>query len=109
MKIFKNLFSKKEPVVAPNSKESNDPWVNVINTNFDGENPKQGFMELEWNKAFIEFLRKHGYTGDSDEDLVDKWFTDLCKNIGGQLDEETKFVADANKLAPADKKRRKTR
>ena len=62
-------------------------------------------MELEWNKPFIEFLRKHNYSGVNDEEVVDKWFTDLCKNIGGQLDEEAKFVADADKLP---KKRKKS-
>jgi hypothetical protein len=97
---FKNLFGKK-PV---NPKESDEPWVNVVNTNFDGENPNQGFMELEWNKAFIVFLRKHGYEGATDEEVVDKWFTDLCKNIGGQMDEEAKFVADADKLPKRRKK-----
>jgi hypothetical protein len=40
----------------------------------------------------------------TDEEVVDKWFTDLCKNIGGQMDEENKFVADADKLP---KKRKK--
>ena len=104
MSLF-DIFKKKTAVNEPvNPKESNEPWVNVVNTEFDEGNPKQGFMELEWNKAFIEFLRKHSYTGNTDEELVDKWFTDLCKNIGGQLDEESKFVADADKLPP---KRRK--
>lgn len=99
--FFKNLFSKKEP----SGKEGNEPWVNVVNTNFDEGNPNQGFMELEWNKPFIDFLRKHGYEGATDEEVVDKWFTDLCKNIGGQLEEEAKFVADADKLP---KKRKKS-
>jgi hypothetical protein len=98
---LKNLFNKKEP----SGKEGSEPWVNVVNTNFDGENPNQGFMELEWNKPFIDFLRKHGYEGATDEEVVDKWFTDLCKNIGGQMEEEAKFVADADKLP---KKRKKS-
>lgn len=108
MNIFKNLFGKKKEPKQESSKESNEPWVNVVNTNFDEGNPKQGFMELEWNKAFIHFLREHGYTGNTDEELVDKWFTDLCKNIGAQLDEESKFIADADKLPPVPKKRRKS-
>ena len=99
---LKNLFGKKPEATG---KEGKEPWVNVVNTNFDEGNPNQGFMELEWNKPFIEFLRKHGYEGATDEEVVDKWFTDLCKNIGGQMDEEAKFVADADKLP---KKRKKT-
>jgi hypothetical protein len=98
---LKNLFGKKPEATG---KEGKEPWVNVVNTNFDEGNPNQGFMELEWNKPFIDFLRKHGYEGATDEEVVDKWFTDLCKNIGGQMDEEAKFVADADKLP---KKRKK--
>lgn len=96
---LKNLFKKPK-----NHKESDEPWVNVVNTDFDENNPRQGFMELEWNSAFIEFLKKHGYKGKNDEEIVDRWFTDLCKNIGAQLDEESKFVADADVLPKRKKK-----
>ena len=97
---LKNLFGKK-PV---NPKESNEPWVNVVNTNFDEGSPTQGFMELEWNAAFIKFLRENGFEGKTDEEVVDQWFTALCKNIGAQLDEEAKFVADASVLPKRRKK-----
>jgi len=98
---LKNLFGKK----PANPKESNEPWVNVVSTNFDEGSPTQGFMELEWNSAFIQFLKDNGYQGNSDEELVDQWFTALCKNIGAQMDEENKFVANADVLP---KRRKKT-
>lgn len=109
---MKNLFDffKKKPATAPterkpkNPKDSNEPWVNVVDTKFEEGNPKQGFMELEWNAAFIEFLKTHGYQGKTDEEIVDRWFTDLCKNIGAQMDEESKFVADADILPKRRKK-----
>ena len=105
MSLFDIFTKKKKTEPEPkHPRESDEPWVNVVNTEFDTGNPKQGFMELEWNKAFINFLREHGYTGNTDEDLVDKWFTDLCKNIGGQIDEESKFVADTAKLPKRRKK-----
>lgn len=97
---LKSLFRKK----PTDPKESNEPWVNVVNTDFDENNPRQGFMELEWNAAFIVFLKKHGYEGKNDEEIVDRWFTDLCKNIGAQMDEESKFVADADVLPKRRKK-----
>lgn len=93
--LIKNLFKGKQPA---NPKESNEPWVNVVSTNFDEGSPTQGFMELEWNAAFIQFLKTNGYQGKTDEELVDQWFTALCKNIGAQMDEENKFVADADIL-----------
>jgi hypothetical protein len=100
---LKNLFAKKEEP-GKNWKESKEPQVRVVNTDFDENNPRQGFMELEWNPAFITFLKEHNYQGNNEEEIVDKWFTDLCKNIGQQMDEESKFVADADVLP---KKRRK--
>lgn len=100
--LIKNLFGKKEQPTNP--KESKEPWVNVINTDFDEKNPRQGFMELEWNAAFIEFLKTHGYEGKTDEEIVDRWFTELCKNIGAQFDEESKFVANADVLPKRRKK-----
>lgn len=97
---IRNLLGKK----PKNAKESNEPWVNVVSTDFDENNPRQGFMELEWNQAFVQFLKKHGYEGKTEEDIVDRWFTDLCKNIGAQMDEEAKFVADADLLPKRRKK-----
>ena len=52
----------------------------------------------------FELLNRRIEKGMTEEEIVDKWFTDLCKNIGQQMDEESKFVADADLLP---KKRRK--
>ena len=107
---LKDLFGKKpEPVIKEKSepktgKNSKEPWVSVVDTKFDEGTPNQGFMELDWNKPFVEFLKQNGYEGATDEEIVEKWFTELCKNIGGQLEEESKFVADADKLPKRRKK-----
>ena len=57
------------------------PFVTVLNTNFDPDNPKKGYFELDWNQAFIDMLSKAGYSGVSDDEIVNKWFDDLCKGI----------------------------
>ena len=57
------------------------------------ENVRNGFFELDWNKYFIEQLRQDGYgfEGDTDEQIVDRWFRELCANVvvdgdyGGQI------------------------
>jgi len=38
------------------------------------------FLEMEWNDAFIEGLRDKGYSGLSDEEIVDMWWTNLNLN-----------------------------
>ena len=59
-----------------------DPWVAVLDTHVNMQNPRNGFFELDWNEYFIAMLRENGYTGAADEELVDQWFQDLCKEIG---------------------------
>ena len=71
-----------------------EPWVGVIETHVNKENVRNGFFELDWNTYFIEQLRQQGYgfEGDSEEDIVDRWFRELCANVvvdgdfGGAVD-----------------------
>tara|TARA_Y100000590_G_scaffold237348_1_gene267161 strand:+ start:1708 stop:2127 length:420 start_codon:yes stop_codon:yes gene_type:complete len=57
------------------------PFVTVLNTHFDPNNPKQGYFELDWNDSFITMLNKNGYSGITEDETVNKWFDDLCKGI----------------------------
>ena len=57
------------------------PFVTVLKTHFDPNNPKQGYFELDWNQTFIEMLNKNGYSGITEDETVNKWFDDLCKGI----------------------------
>ncbi len=60
-----------------------EPWVGVLNTHVNKENVRNGFFELDWNKYFIEKLRAEGYglEGDPEEEIVDRWFRELCANV----------------------------
>ena len=64
--------------------EKKEPWVTVLETHVNSENVRNGFFELDWNEYFIVQLRSNGYQGDSEEAIVDKWFQDLCRNIGAE-------------------------
>lgn len=61
-----------------------EPWVAVLDTHVDINNPRNGFFELDWNEHFILMLRQNGYVGGSDEAIVDLWFQDLCREIGNE-------------------------
>jgi hypothetical protein len=63
--------------------QRHEPWVAVIDTNIDNDNPKHGFFELDWNSYFIEMLIAHGYGFENDppEEIVDRWYRDLAMNI----------------------------
>jgi hypothetical protein len=50
----------------------------------DPENLHQGAFELDWNEKFISNLVRAGYQmkpADSDSDLVDRWFQNVCRHV----------------------------
>ena len=61
----------------------NEPWVGVLNTHVNKENVRNGFFELDWNDQFVLQLKQQGYgfDGDKDEEIVDRWFRELCANV----------------------------
>lgn len=98
---LKNKFKSKD--TAKSMRDSAEPWVNVIKAHVDPNNPKSGYFELEWNPAFVVFLRKNGYTGIAPEEIVDAWFTDLCRNVGQDGQATTDFIADSGRVATNEK------
>jgi len=61
-----------------------EPWVDVVSIEFaDPSNPGSGYFELDWNDAFVASLNKAGYSGRTDEAVVDMWFNDLCRGVIG--------------------------
>jgi len=60
-----------------------EPWVGVLNTHVNKDNIRNGFFELDWNQHFVLQLKQQGYgeDGDKDEEIVDRWFRELCANV----------------------------
>lgn len=60
-----------------------EPWVGVLNTHVNKDNVRNGFFELDWNDPFVLKLKQEGYgeDGDKDEEIVDRWFRELCANV----------------------------
>jgi hypothetical protein len=82
MKVKKTKNTKAK--TKKNSKKSEEPWVKVLNMNVNPENPRNGFFELDWNDEFVNMLTQHGYQGESQEEIVDRWFQTLCRTIGNE-------------------------
>lgn len=74
-KLQENAYQKKRAELK------GEPWICIVNSGFD---PAQGidgvFFEFDWNAQWIEFLRANGYSGRSDEQVIDEWFADVCRN-----------------------------
>ena len=50
----------------------NKPFV-AVKPNFDETDGDNFYLDIEFNEIFIEKLKKEGYTGDDDQEIVDQW------------------------------------
>jgi hypothetical protein len=82
IKFFKELFSGGSDVTTKEKATAkNQPFVNVVKINIDKNNPSEGYFELEWNQIFIRQLMDAGYSGESEEAIIDQWFSALCSSV----------------------------
>jgi hypothetical protein len=97
MGLFDRLLRKKRPEVKaePRPKKSEktekelatekgEPYVQILSMEIDPDNMQSGAFELDWNDKFVANLVRAGYQKDSkdtDSDIVDRWFTAVCRNI----------------------------
>jgi len=60
-----------------------EPWVSVLDTHINKDNIRNGFFELDWNDIFVQELiaSGYGYEADPPEQIVDRWFRDLARNM----------------------------
>ena len=77
--------AKKEEKSAKDlANERGEPYVNIISMDVDPENLQSGAFELDWNEKFVANLIRAGYQmnpKDTDSDIVDRWFTAVCRNV----------------------------
>ena len=88
---LKGLIGKKEQPKKTNKKKqisekelatkNKEPYINILSMDVDPENLNEGAFELDWNDIFIARLIKAGYQGKEDQDLVDQWFQNVCRNV----------------------------
>jgi hypothetical protein len=92
----KKVEEPKKPRKTKSAKEiateAGEAWVTVLDVELDPENPGNGAFELDWNEHFIKKLYKAGYRDESEEDMVDRWFQDVCRNV--VLESYEKEMAD---------------
>ena len=97
MGLFDRFLKKKKPEVKaePRPKkvektekelatEKGEPYVQILSMEIDPDNMQSGAFELDWNDKFVANLVRAGYQKDSkdtDSDIVDRWFTAVCRNV----------------------------
>jgi len=75
-KISQNEFEKQTATL------NREPWFNFIGADkkITGDSV-QAAVELDWNDYFVEFLESKGWTGSTPDEIVDKWFEDMMKQM----------------------------
>jgi len=95
--LFDRFLKKKKPEAKAESRPKKadktekeiatakgEPWVNIVGMEVDPENMQAGAFELDWNDKFVANLVRAGYQmdpKDTDDDIVDRWFTAVCRNV----------------------------
>lgn len=110
---FKKLFEKEKVVEPPVEKKprkekvlsakeqankNNQPYISITKIELDPNDVNNGGFEFDWNEKFIVNLIKAGYKikpTDTDSDLVDRWFTQVCRNVALEMYEQ--MAADPEK------------
>lgn len=120
---LKNAFGKAEPIQEekpkktpkqPKAKEpekeltekekatlAGEPYVNILSISLDPNNVNAGEFELDWNEVFIARLVKSGYMKkktDTDQDIIDRWFSDTCRNVALELYQQVQADPDNREL-----------
>jgi hypothetical protein len=64
--------------------EKGEPYIDIVSMEVDPSDISNGAFELDWNDKFVADLIRHGYqqdARDTDADIVDRWFTAVCRNV----------------------------
>lgn len=81
---IRNLATNEEG--QETEKESSEPWVQVLGADPDPENGIK--IELDWNQAFVDYLREQGIVGTEDEQVVQRWLTLLLQEMTEESNED---------------------
>ena len=104
-----DIFKKKKPVkveeAPPKAKkktakeiatEKGEPYIEIVSMDVDPENLHQGAFELDWNDKFVANLVRAGYQGkptDTDAEIVDRWFQNVCRHVVMETWEQEQAIA----------------
>jgi hypothetical protein len=97
-KKVETVVSEKERATA-----AGEPYVSVIGMELDPNNIHEGAFELDWNEIFIARLVKSGYMKkkeDTDQDIIDRWFQDVCRNVALEMYEQVQADPTNRDLRP---------
>lgn len=79
-------------------RNSPEPWVEVIGESID---PVKGIeIKLDWNDAFIQYLKENGITAKDEDTAVQKWLAYLYEDLISKF--EQKVIENSDKKTVSD-------
>lgn len=60
-------------------RNSSEPWVEVIGDKVNSDGEIQ--LQLDWNDAFVKYLRTHGFRGATEDVIIQKWLISLDQAV----------------------------
>jgi hypothetical protein len=93
MNILDRFFKKKKVAAVATEQaksakqiatEKGEAYITILSMEVDPNDLQNGAFELDWNDKFVADLIRHGYqmkSTDTDADIVDRWFTAVCRNV----------------------------
>ena len=91
---------KKQQLTSAEKKNGITPWVDVHSAEFDPEKGVQ--VELDWNTAFISYLRQNGITGKTEELVIQKWLALLYDDLLSKIEVESVEESVAQVTQPSE-------
>jgi hypothetical protein len=81
-----------------------EPWIAMPKIAWDPEDSSKTYFELDYNEAFINYLRENNYQG-SDDDCINRWLNDICFSVIEDLNQpEPELVSTIRKIRLPDGK-----
>lgn len=91
------VFRKQEAEDAER-RSSTVPWVEIKGDDID---PVKGIqIKLDWNEAFIQYLKDNGLSGKDEDMIVQKWLAMLYVDVLDKL--EAQIVDNSDMIGPSD-------
>lgn len=73
-----------------------EPWVEIKSERID---PIKGIqIELDWNPAFVQYLKDNGITGRDEETAVQRWIAMLYQNLMDRLEKVSIDNSDKHRV-----------
>jgi chromosome segregation ATPase len=77
-------YSKITPVEYEKQIHSleNKPWFKIMDVTYHNTHNGGRFaFEYDWNEQHLEDLKSQGYSGPTDEDIIEQWLNDCARQI----------------------------